>query len=146
MFTKACEYAIRACVIVAQNSLKGNRVSLKEIARAIDSPEAFTAKILQQLVKSKLIYSVQGPQGGFEMLSSNLEKTTLEHIVIAIDGRESFSACVLGLKDCSEINPCPAHKRYKHIKNEFIQMLKNSSLLEMVHDIEEGKAFLKISS
>lgn len=144
MFTKACEYGIRACVVVALNSLEKKRISLREISKAIDSPEPFTAKILQKLVKNRLIYSIQGAQGGFEMVTINLKKITLEDIVMAIDGDASFSMCVLGLKECSEINPCPAHKKYKHIKSEFKNMIKTTTVFEMVADLKDGKAFLKI--
>jgi Rrf2 family iron-sulfur cluster assembly transcriptional regulator len=144
MFTKACEYGIRACVVVALNSLDGKRVSLKEIANTIDSPEPFTAKILQKLVKNRLIYSVQGAQGGFEMVTVNLKKIMLEDIVKAIDGDAEFSMCVLGLKECSEVNPCPAHKKYKHIKSEFKNMIKTTSVFEMVTDLKNGVAYLKI--
>ncbi len=144
MFSKACEYGIRACVFVALNSIDGKRVSLKEISNSIDSPEPYTAKILQKLVKCRLIFSVQGAQGGFECVTASLKKTTIEDIVLAIDGDASFSMCVLGLKECSEINPCPAHKKYKHIKNEFKNMIKTTSIFEMVTDLQQGKAWLKI--
>lgn len=144
MFSKACEYGIRASVVVALNSMENKRISLKEIANAIDSPEAFTAKILQKLVKHRLIYSIQGSQGGFEMVTVNLKKITLEDIVIAIDGDASFTMCVLGLKECSEVNPCPAHKKYKHIKSEFKNMIKTTTVMEMVTDLQNGAAFLKI--
>ena len=53
MLSKACEYSIRASIYIAEKSLEGNRSGLKEIAKSIDSPEAFTSKILQQLAKSK---------------------------------------------------------------------------------------------
>jgi len=39
--------------------------TLIDIAEEIDSPTAFTAKILQQLVKNKVIHSIKGPHGGF---------------------------------------------------------------------------------
>lgn len=143
MFSKACEYSIRACIVIAQNSLHDKRVSLKEIADAIDSPEAFTAKLLQKLVRHKIIFSTQGPQGGFQIKNSKLKKITLEKIIQAIDGEEKYDTCVLGLTNCSEENPCPAHKKYKSIKKELKNMLRTTSVLEMVEDIEKGKAFLK---
>ena len=49
MFSKACEYAIRSCILIATNSLESKNSNLKDISKAIDSPEAFTAKILQKL-------------------------------------------------------------------------------------------------
>ena len=53
MFSKACEYGIRATLFIATRSLDRARVSLKEIASEIEGPEAFTAKILQQLAQNK---------------------------------------------------------------------------------------------
>lgn len=144
MFTKACEYGIRACVIIAQHSAKGNRLSLKKIAGAIDSPEAFTSKILQNLAKHDIIISVQGAYGGFEMDVSKFNKITLKAIVDAIDGEQKYSGCVLGLTNCSDDNPCPAHKNYKHIKNQFIDMISTMTIQEMINDTEKGKAFLKL--
>mgnify|MGYP002795141008 FL=1 len=67
MFSKACEYGIRATIYIAMQSLEGFRVNLKEIAAAIDSPIAFTAKILQQLVKSNIVESVKGAKGGVQI-------------------------------------------------------------------------------
>lgn len=66
MFSKSCEYGIRATAFVAVESKKNHRVSLRMIAKAIDSPVAFTAKILQQLASHGIISSVQGAMGGFE--------------------------------------------------------------------------------
>lgn len=144
MFTKACEYGIRACIFVAINSKEKKRVSLKEIAQAIDSPEYFTAKILQKLAKGKIIYSVQGAQGGFEMEASKIESINLEDIVLVIDGEVAFTMCVLGLKKCSEDNPCPVHHQYKHIKADFKNMIKNTTVLNMVEEVNDGHSFLKI--
>ena len=64
MFSKTCEYGIRATIIIATESYQDNRVGLKEIAEKIDSPVAFTAKILQVLSRENIIHSVKGV-GGF---------------------------------------------------------------------------------
>ena len=52
MFSKSCEYAIRATIFIASKCCEERRVGLKEISLAIDSPIAFTAKILQILSKN----------------------------------------------------------------------------------------------
>ena len=67
MFSKACEYGIRAAVYITLQSLEGRRVSVNEIAEEIDSPIAFTAKTLQLLTRNDIIKSVKGPTGGFEI-------------------------------------------------------------------------------
>ena len=67
MFSKACEYGIRASIFIATNSSKGIRVGIKDVAKEIDSPEPFTAKIMQILTKAGIIYSAKGVGGGFEV-------------------------------------------------------------------------------
>ena len=49
MFSKTCEYAIRALIYIAQKAKNGEKVGIKDIAVGIDSPEYFIAKILQEL-------------------------------------------------------------------------------------------------
>ena len=138
IFTKACEYGIRAAIYITQQSLNGNRASLKDISREIDSPEAFTAKILQMLVKGGIIISVKGATGGFEIEQKPVKKIKLSDIVRAIDGESAVNMCVIGLKKCSEVNPCPLHDQYKHIKKDLLSMLKDTSLLEMSASLNEG--------
>ncbi len=144
IFTKACEYGIRAVIYVTKQSMNGQRSSLKDISREIDSPEAFTAKILQLLVKNGIINSVKGAMGGFEIEEKKIKKIKLTDIVHAIDGKSIDKMCVIGLKKCSEIHPCPVHNKYKHIKKEFLSMLENTSLLEMSNSINDGLTCLKL--
>src|SRR5690554_6544019 len=101
MFSKACEYGIRATLFIAQNSAANNRVSLKEISEKIDSPEAFTAKILQQLARNGIIISYKGPHGGFQIEKPKLETIHLNEIVDALDGDSIYNGCGLGLKECN---------------------------------------------
>lgn len=144
IFTKSCEYGIRAVIYIAKQSMNDNLASLKDIAKEIDSPEAFTAKILQTLVKDKVIVSVQGARGGFKIEKKDLKKIKLTDIVHAIDGENIDKICVLGLKKCSELNPCPVHHKYKGIKKDLLSMLNGTSLLEMSTSINKGLSWLKI--
>ncbi|MBK8636145.1 MAG: Rrf2 family transcriptional regulator [Saprospiraceae bacterium] len=52
MFSKACEYAIKAMIFIELKSSASRKISLNEIAEAIDSPVAFTAKIYRNLEKA----------------------------------------------------------------------------------------------
>lgn len=144
MFSKACEYGIRATLHIAAQSLHGKRVVLTEIAKAIDSPEPFTAKILQQLAKSKLVQSNKGPNGGFSISEKDLERIKLKDLVLAIDGEGLFTECGLGLKTCDENAPCPIHNIFKPIRAQIIDMLENTSLKNISEQLENGDAVLKI--
>ncbi|GAB1395874.1 MAG TPA: Rrf2 family transcriptional regulator [Saprospiraceae bacterium] len=144
MLSKACEYAIRASIIIASESQQKNRPGLTEIAEKINSPVAFTAKILQKLVKNKILMSIKGPGGGFEADKNALGTIRLIDIVLAIDGISPFSSCSLGLNECSEHNPCPVHHKYKPIKEKLIEMFDKTTLEELVNAYKAGKTFLKL--
>lgn len=142
MFSKACEYAIRAMLYVARRSREGVRVGIKEIAAAIDSPEPFMAKILQDLGRKGLVASVKGPNGGFFMDDIHL-KTSLAEIVTAIDGDALFTGCGLGLKACNEKKPCPIHFEFKSIRANLKSMLQKTELRDLTESLEKGRFYLK---
>lgn len=142
MFSKACEYGIKAMIFIAQKSKEESRIGLKEIAREINSPEAFTAKILQQLTRDGLLHSLKGPTGGFT-LSTSAEAINLAAIVASIDGDSIYKGCGLGLEQCSESKPCPLHWKFKSVRDDLRNMLENTSLAETSTSLNEGIAFLK---
>jgi len=143
MFSKACEYGIKAAVFIAVKSDQESRVSLNEVAKEINSPIAFTAKVLQQLTKNGIVASVKGPKGGFEINKNEIAKIKLSKIVSAIDGDAIYEECGLGFHKCNENRPCPIHHKFKVIRNDLKQMLETTSLLDLSNDINNGITFLK---
>ena len=143
MFSKTCEYGIRAAIFIASESYQNNRVGLRAIAEKIDSPEAFTAKILQILSKNNIIRSIKGVGGGFEIPKEKMSQIKLSQIVTALDGDRVFTGCGLGLRQCSEDHPCPVHDKFKSIRNELAFMLENTNLEELAIGIKSGDTFLR---
>jgi Rrf2 family protein len=144
MFSKACEYGIKATIFIATRSYEKQRVSLKEIAKSIDSPVAFTAKILQDLVRHNIIHSIKGAYGGFEIEKPKISSIYLSQIVNAIDGDKIYSGCALGLHICDEKHPCSVHDKFKIVRTELKDMLENTNLEQLALDIKSGVSFLKI--
>jgi len=142
IFSRSCEYAIRAMIFVAQKSNEESRVGIKEIATGTGTPEHFMAKIMQELSRKRLIHSIKGPHGGFFMDQEDL-KTSIAEIVLAIDGNAVYSDCVLGLKSCSEVNPCPVHYEYKDVKTKLIAMLEKNTIGDFKMKLDSGQYFLK---
>lgn len=144
MFSKTCEYAIRSMIYISQKSRDGLRVGVKQVAESIDAPEHFIAKILQELSRKKLVQSMKGPNGGFYLEDDDLT-TSLADIVMAIDGNNIYNECVLGLKACSQKNPCPVHNEYKEIKKNLITMLEKNTIGNFKDKLDSGNYFLKNS-
>lgn len=142
MFSKACEYGIRAMLHIARTSKVGTRVGIRDIAKAIDSPEPFMAKILQDLSRKGLVLSIKGPNGGFYMNDVH-QKISLAEIVTAIDGDQLFNGCGLGLKACNEKKPCPIHYEFKAIRTNLKAMLQTTALEDLTENLEKGLFHLK---
>ncbi|NKI27052.1 Rrf2 family transcriptional regulator [Arenibacter sp. 6A1] len=143
MFSKACEYGIKATIFIAVKSLHDQRVSLKEIAEEIDSPVAFTAKILQLLAKSGIVDSHKGPTGGFQMDRTGIDNVKVYDIVCAIDGDKIFNGCGLGLKHCDAEHPCPVHDKFIAIRDNLTTMLQKTSMFELATGLDIGLTQLK---
>ena len=143
MFSKACKYANNAMTYIATLPKETDRVGLKDISKSTDSPEAFTAKILQVLVKNHLLISIKGPNGGF-MIRGNPEEIFLGQIVEAIDGDVLFTGCALGLESCNAKHPCAVHHKFIAIRDHLAGMLMTTSLKEVANGITSGTNFLRL--
>jgi Rrf2 family transcriptional regulator, iron-sulfur cluster assembly transcription factor len=143
MFSKACEYGIKAMIYIASKSKQQSRVGLNDIAEQIDSPVSFTAKILQKLVKDNLINSMKGPTGGFYISEEDARGIKISRIVSAIDGDSIYTDCGMGFNECNDLRPCVLHHRFKIIREELRYMLEETSLDELTNDVHYGKSFLR---
>lgn len=142
MFSKACEYGIKAIIYIATQSMLGRRVKIGEVVDHTESPEAFTAKILGALVKENIVQSVTGPYGGFYIDKNRMDQITMIEIVSAIDGDSIFNGCGLGLKECNADRPCPMHPKFVSVRADLKKMLKSTSILELAEGLKSGKSTL----
>ncbi len=141
MISKACKYALRAVIFVASKVGDNVKFNVKDIAKEIDAPEAFTAKILQELNKYKIITSLKGPYGGFFIEPYQLNIPLLR-IVNDIDGMDVFRECGLGLKQCSESHPCPMHNQYKQIRNELLHVFETTTIGDLANNLKAGNYYI----
>jgi len=127
MFNKETEYALRGLVYIMLQNMKSRRPGTSEIAREIDAPPFYTAKILQRLVKNGFLESLKGKGGGFYF---DPEKPELQLIklISAIEGSKSFSGCGFGLKQCDSENPCPFHEQYTSIRESINKLVSEETV------------------
>ena len=144
MFSKACEYAIKSVIFIAQEALAGRKTNVKQISEATNAPESFVAKILQPLLKKGILLSNKGKQGGFSIDLDKLEQIKLIEIVLITDGPDILTRCAFGLEKCSSEKPCPFHFKYKPIREGLKASLSEISIYDMALKTEQGEAFLKL--
>lgn len=134
MFSKSCKYGIRAVLHLAVHTSSENRQGVTEIADSLDVPKHFLAKILQQLAKENLISSIKGPSGGFYLSPKN-RKSTLKDVIEVLDGKQIFTDCILGLKECSSEKPCPLHFQAYGIREGLNYQLQYQTIDEIAEKI-----------
>jgi Rrf2 family protein len=130
IFSKSCEYALKSVIYLSANVKDNDKANVKEISNAINSPEPFTAKILQQLSKQKIVASTKGPNGGF-YIEKSTKPITIYKVIEAIEGPEFFDRCILGLSDCLNKKPCPLHEYFVKHRTE----LKELFMKKTINDI-----------
>lgn len=142
MFSKTTEYALRATIFIAQKGTLDNKLGIREIAKAIDSPQSFTAKILQMLTKdNKVISSSKGPHGGFYITKAS-KKLPARTILEAVDDEKVLNQCILGLKKCNEKNPCPMHEDFKSIKGQLNKLFEKKTIGDLADKMNKDKIFI----
>lgn len=144
MLTKSTEYAIRAMVYVQLKNGEGKRPGVVEIAREIEAPEAFSAKILQTLTRHQLLDSAKGRGGGF-FFNDEQAELSLYKIIHVMEGDGCFHRCGFGLKSCNNENPCPLHEQYKVVRDSFYDIVRKESIQSLSEKIKKGEAVLKRS-
>jgi len=141
MLSNKCKYAIRSVLFLAVESSQENKFSAKEIASELKIPLPFLGKILQDLVRKKLISSTKGPKGGFYLNENNLNGSIID-IIEVIDGLSFFTSCTLGLLNCSDSAPCPIHEEFKACRSNIENLFRSKTVKEISKDIESTFTYL----
>jgi Rrf2 family protein len=127
MFNKETEYALRGLVYIQLQNMKGHRPGIAEIAKEIEAPQFFTAKILQRLVRQGFVQSLKGKGGGF-FFEKDKPDLPIKNLIVLTEGDKILSGCGFGLKHCDEANPCPLHTQYAPIRNAINRLVSTETV------------------
>jgi len=141
MLSYTCKTAVKAVIYLASKYESGERSGVKEISEYINASEHTVGKIMQTLVKQGVINSVKGPTGGF-YISKEQCKQPIINIVAAIDGKQVFKECGLGLSKCSSTHPCPIHNEYKKAREIIEKLFSSRNISDLCKPVNNGLAYL----
>jgi len=141
MLAKTTEYAIRALVFIQLQNWEKKRPGVIEIAREIEAPTAFTAKVLHTLTTHQLLISMKGRGGGF-FFSENESDLTLLKVIHVMEGDSLFKKCGFGLKQCSDVNPCPLHNDFIKVRDGLYNIVAGETIHSLAEKIRNGSAVL----
>ena len=130
--TRAADYAVRVMIHLATPHA-AKRVSLPELAAAVEAPESFLSKVLQALAHAGLIASRRGQAGGFEISPRGQAASMLE-VIEAVDGPICLNVCLLSGKSCHRKATCPAHPVWARAQVAMLQVLSEAMIAQMAED------------
>jgi Rrf2 family transcriptional regulator, iron-sulfur cluster assembly transcription factor len=140
LFSKSFGYALRSVLYITTTESGRSRVSLEEIARTLNVPRFFLGKILKRLVKEGVLSSQKGPFGGFYLTENTLE-TSLATLVRCTGEPADLDTCMLRFNKCNPDHPCPLHYRAESVRHEWLQLLSETTIGDLVK--EDRHAFIQ---
>ena len=134
MFSQTVEYALRAVVHLASDSKPR---TTDDIAAATCVPRAYLSKVLQSLVKGKIVRSQRGIGGGVS-LAVPAEELTVLAVVNAVEPLVRIRTCPLGLS-AHGVNLCPLHRKLDDALAHVEEALGGSTIAEILSTPTKSK-------
>lgn len=137
LYSKSSEYALRALI---QMTYEGtvSKFKAEEVCRRAGIPEAYSRKTFQSLVSRGFLNAVPGPGGGYSLVTDPAV-TTLLDVILAVEGKDNFSNCILGLPVCSDRSPCSVHKLWVPVKSRMVEVLGAQTLAQTAASLHKSK-------
>ena len=101
------------------------------LAEQINAPPNYLGKLLASLSAEGLLESRKGSGGGFR-LARPADEISIFDVVDPVDKVSRWDHCFMGLPECSEEEPCAMHERWKVVRDDYLAMLRDTSLLDLV--------------
>ncbi len=123
--TREGDYGIRSVLYLARQPYK--KISfVTEIAEEYKIPRSFLAKILQKLVKAKIVRSYRGVKGGFSLARQAKDISVLD-VMEAIEGKIALNLCLTDKKKCEFSRHCPVHHVWGRAQAKVIEVLQKAN-------------------
>ncbi len=128
--SKKSDYALISMKHLATRSDGSASSSAREISEAYDIPLELLAKVLQRLVRARLLASVQGTRGGYR-LARHASMISVADVIQAVDGPVTVTACSTDDHNCDQYSKCSIRDPLWKIKNRILDALNTVSVAEM---------------
>ena len=130
--SKKADYALLAMRHLAARGEK-EALSARELAEEYGIPPELLAKVLQKLVRARLLSSHQGIHGGYG-LGRPAQSISVADVIQAVDGPLTVTACSDSDQTCDQYAKCNIRDPLWRIKDRIVAALGATSVAELVID------------
>lgn len=131
--SKKADYALLAMRHLAANADRG-AVSARELAEAYNLPPELLAKVLQRLVRGRLLTSIQGIRGGYG-LARPASAISVADVINAVEGPLTVTACSETNHNCEQYAKCDIRDPLWQIKDRIVSALEATSVAGLAADL-----------
>ena len=137
MFSKATGYGIRALAYIASQP-EHRLCGLQEIAKHEDIPPAYLRKVLGELRRHRVLRSVKGIHGGYE-LGRSAATITLWEVFRILEPDPYMDMCIFGNKVCSAESSCAFHDDWQSLRKGLVALLETRTISEAAAEISKRR-------
>jgi Rrf2 family protein len=130
--SKKADYALMAVKHLALRQDAAS-CSAREIAEAYEIPLELLAKVLQRLVRSRLLVSVQGTRGGYR-LGRPPATIPVADVIQAVDGPLTVTACSDEDHNCEQYSKCSIRDPLWKIRSRIVDALSTVSVADLTDE------------
>ncbi len=124
------DYALRAMVHLATHRKDGD-LSARKLASEENISYSLVRKLMQRLLKARLVESSIGSKGGFS-LSKLPSKINLLEIIETIQGPLRLNRCLLGMDICHRQKGCPVSRKLTKLQKNMREYLHGVTLDDLL--------------
>lgn len=127
--TRASDYAVRVMIHLASLP-PSSTVRQSVLSKATQVSGHFLSKVLQQLVRARLIRSQRGAGGGYA-LAASAERVSLLDVLEAVEGPVRLNQCIEEGPSCDRKSWCPAHQVWAEAQAAVTNVLGGASMASL---------------
>ncbi len=140
------DYGLRAAIYLSRQE-PNKSCSIAEIAEQQAVPRKFLEKILQDLVRSGLLKSKRGQNGGYSLAKSPGE-ISFQDVIEALEGPVAVNVCMDQNQRCDHLPRCVMMGVWNEVQQRVMEVLTRTTLVDfpqarcqgMVHSISLSSA------
>ena len=131
MLGTTSEHALRALTHLAGLE-PGEAILGRDLARSAGIPPNYLSKILWALGNAGFIDATRGNGGGYRLRRPARDIHLIE-VVDLFDKVRAKTGCLLGGRECSDENACPAHRAWSKVKSSYMDFLQSMTIADLAH-------------
>jgi Rrf2 family protein len=137
IFSKATGYGIRALAYLAKRP-GGGLCGLQQIAEHEHIPPVYLRKVLGELRRHRMLHSVKGIHGGYE-LARPADTITLWEVFRVLEPDPYLDACILGCGPCDPDSSCALHEDWQKLRSGLVGLMQTRTISEVTASVSRDE-------